>query len=868
MILIVKGLQHPNRTSKGFLQMIISRTTQKAGRVLLVISEPDIIRVLEVNLAHANLDVISAQSGSEALRKLESNEPDIIILDATLPDISHAEMRRRINEISTANRVPVIVIGTRLERNNPIPKIEDSIIHVITKPFEPKEVVALVQGYLIHKERMINTNPLTGLPNRIQISNEIHRLLQQKSNLAMILIALHDLPAINKAYGYHQGDQIIRVLGNIISEAVHLFGNSTDLSGHFSGDKFAVITSPWKARTLCRRIIADYNRRIRLLFADEHLSAGYAGYRNTPDIKEQTPNMSIHIAVVTNEKRTYIHPLEVIEAASEQIELLKTLPESNCYFDLKGNRVVPSVIVSHRETTQAYKEGLRAMQGAMGWLDFITRELELPMNRMKDSLQTFERNSENLDKIHQQSIKNLHDNYHLLARIVGGISSLTKSETPGSGTSEEVDIRDVLVWVLKQVEVLATQHQISADIITDGEIYRIVRDKKSLAQSLLYIIRSEIISSPLASRLRIHLSDKSEEYIRVKISNPDHYISTLILDNLLHQQSSTLEGTSINELFPANILIQSLGGKLEATGEKGKGTTYVVTLPKKWQSWMQEIDTLHLAMDISRKEAREALETTRQTIASPDKQKPHDIRYNFDKLCSKIQELAVLCNRSLFLADDCNTRLEIQQDRLLQHDVEQSAASEAILTICRDTAATFQMKHLFSPESAKDVADCSLAIAKEFRMSESDCQALYYAALFKDLALAFVRHNSDERYSINIEIMADASERLNLVWKALSTVPFFSTACKLILYRWETYNGTGGNFGIKGADIPLGSRILAVVDTYYRLTSDQSTHVKLTPSSAMRKIVENSGLCFDPKIVSAFLMIYKWKDIELALADN
>ncbi len=837
----------------------------------MVNSEPDILQVLEVNLAHANLEVVSAQSGSEALYKLESNEhePDIIILDASLPDINYAEMRRRINELSTANRVPVIVIGTRLERNNPIPKIEDSIIHVITKPFEPKEVVALVQGYLIHRERMINTNPLTGLPNRIQISNEIQRLLQQKSNLAMVFITLHDLTAINKAYGYHQGDQIICVLGNIISEAVRLFGNSTDLTGHFSGDKFAVITSPWKAKTLCRRIIADYNRRIRLLFADEHLSAGYAGYRNYPDIKEQTSNMNIHLAVVTNEKRTYIHPLEVIEAASDQIELLKNLPESNCYFDLRGNRVVPSVIVSHRETTQAYKEGLRAMQGAMGWLDFITRELELPMNRMKDCLQTFERNSKNLDKRHQQSINNLHDNYHLLARIVEGISSLAKSETPGSGVScEEVDIREVLVWVLKQVEVLATQHQISSDIITDGEIYRIVRDKKSLAQSLLYIIRSEIISSPLACRLRINLSDKSEEYIRIKISNPDHYISTRTLDNLLHQQSSTLEGTLINELFPANILIQSLGGKLEATGEKGEGTTYVVTLPKKWQSWMQEIDTLHLAMDISRKEAREALETTRQAIASLNKQKPHDIRYNFDKLCSKIQELAVLCNRSLFLADDCNTRLEIQQDRLLQHEAEQSAASEAILTICRDTAATFQVKHLFSPESAKDVADCSLAIAKEFRMSESDCQALYYAALFKDLALAFVRYNSNERYSINIEIMADVSDRLNLVWKALSTIPFFSTACKLILYRWETYNGTGGNFGIKGADIPLGSRILAVVDTYYRLTSDQSTHVKLTPSSAMQKIVENSGLCFDPQIVSALLMIRKWKDIELALADN
>jgi diguanylate cyclase (GGDEF)-like protein len=843
--------------------MIVRGTAQKAGKVLVINSDPEIIRILEVNLAHANLEVVSAQSGFEALSKLHNDESDIIILDTALHDIGHYEMRRRIREASPASRVPVIIIGTRPQNNNEISKTEDNIIHCIIKPFEPKEVVALVQGYLMHKERMVNTNPMTGLPNRNQVSKEISRLIQQKTTIATIYIAMHDLTAINKVYGYAQGDSIIRLLADIVSEAVHLFGNPTDIAGHFGGDKFLVITSPWKARTLCRRIIADYNRRIKFLYSDEHSQTGYAAYKISPDGKEQTPNMSIHIAVVTNQKRTFHHPLEVIEAASEQIEYLRQSSESNCYFDLKANGIEPSFTSARREIAQSYKEGLKAMQVVLAWFDFLTRELDTPMNEMKECLRSLKSNNvESLSEEQHNNIKALQDNYSHMTRIVEGVAGLARSEDPRADVScDEVDISIVLGWVLKQVEELAQKRGIKTDIEVVGEIDRIVRDKKSLTQSLLYIIRSEIQSSPFESRLHIRLFEKNEESICIKISNPTHYSSTRALNSLLQRQSNTSPETSINELYPAKILVRGMGGELEATSEKGRGTTYIVTIPKKWRSWIQVVDTLQLAMEISRKEAREALKNTQQTISSLVKQVPSEIKDNFDRLSSKVQELAVLCNRSLFLADDYNTRLEIQQDRLLRQETEQSATSEAILIICRDMASSMQAKHLFNPESTKRVVDCSLEIAKEFRISESDRQALYHAALFKDLAMAFTRHDSDER-------MEAARERLNLVWRALSTIPCFSAACNLILYRWESYDGTGGSFGIKGADIPLGSRILAVADTYNLLTSDQSPQGKLTPERAMQKIVENSGHCFDPHVVSAFLVLWKRKEMELVLAEN
>jgi HD-GYP domain-containing protein (c-di-GMP phosphodiesterase class II) len=150
-------------------------------------------------------------------------------------------------------------------------------------------------------------------------------------------------------------------------------------------------------------------------------------------------------------------------------------------------------------------------------------------------------------------------------------------------------------------------------------------------------------------------------------------------------------------------------------------------------------------------------------------------------------------------------------------------------------------------------------------LTESDRKALHIAALFKDLSLAFLRH---EGKTTGRSTLAAVREYLNIIWKSLSSIPSFSTACNFILYRWETYDGTGGTFGIKGADIPLGSRILAIADTYHRLTSEPSPHVKITPETAMQKIVENAGLCFDPRVVNAFLMLWKRNEMKLVPAEN
>jgi HD-GYP domain-containing protein (c-di-GMP phosphodiesterase class II) len=96
-------------------------------------------------------------------------------------------------------------------------------------------------------------------------------------------------------------------------------------------------------------------------------------------------------------------------------------------------------------------------------------------------------------------------------------------------------------------------------------------------------------------------------------------------------------------------------------------------------------------------------------------------------------------------------------------------------------------------------------------------------------------------------------EHFNLVWKAVSQVNFLSRALVFVLHRYERHDGKGYLLGVKGINIPLAAKILAVADIFDSMTSGLSSSGKLSPRAAAQKIAEDSGKRLEPDVVSAFL---------------
>jgi two-component system KDP operon response regulator KdpE len=111
-------------------------------RILLVDDEVAIQRSVGPLLRSRGYDVDIAGSGTDALRRVAQNPPDLIVLDLGLPDVEGTEVCRRIR---TASNVPIIVLSARGSEADKVNALDLGADDYVTKPFGPEELLARVR---------------------------------------------------------------------------------------------------------------------------------------------------------------------------------------------------------------------------------------------------------------------------------------------------------------------------------------------------------------------------------------------------------------------------------------------------------------------------------------------------------------------------------------------------------------------------------------------------------------------------------------------------------------------------------------------------------------------------------------------------
>lgn len=99
----------------------------------------------------------------------------------------------------------------------------------------------------------------------------------------------------------------------------------------------------------------------------------------------------------------------------------------------------------------------------------------------------------------------------------------------------------------------------------------------------------------------------------------------------------------------------------------------------------------------------------------------------------------------------------------------------------------------------------------------------------------------------------------NLGANIVKDVPFLEDLYSLILYHHEHYDGSGYPEGLRGEEIPLGARILHVADAFEAMTSNRPYRSSLGETEAVKRLEEQSGKQFDPKVVAAFARMARKK---------
>ncbi|WP_025916380.1 response regulator transcription factor [Herminiimonas sp. CN] len=117
-------------------------------KILIVDDEPNIVISLEFLMQQSGYEVETARDGEEALQKIVSFQPDLVLLDIMLPQLNGFEVCQRIRENSQWNRIKVIMLsakGREIEISKGIALGADAYV---TKPFSTKDLIVQVQRLL------------------------------------------------------------------------------------------------------------------------------------------------------------------------------------------------------------------------------------------------------------------------------------------------------------------------------------------------------------------------------------------------------------------------------------------------------------------------------------------------------------------------------------------------------------------------------------------------------------------------------------------------------------------------------------------------------------------------------------------------
>jgi PAS domain S-box-containing protein len=119
------------------------------NKILIVDDEPSNIYILNNCLCKAGFKVLTAENGETAIEQANSITPDLILLDVMMPGIDGFETCRRLKQNEVTKDTPIIFLTSRTEAVEKVKGLEVGAVDYITKPFQPKELIARVNKHLI-----------------------------------------------------------------------------------------------------------------------------------------------------------------------------------------------------------------------------------------------------------------------------------------------------------------------------------------------------------------------------------------------------------------------------------------------------------------------------------------------------------------------------------------------------------------------------------------------------------------------------------------------------------------------------------------------------------------------------------------------
>ena len=233
-----------------------------------------------------------------------------------------------------------------------------------------------------------------------------------------------------------------------------------------------------------------------------------------------------------------------------------------------------------------------------------------------------------------------------------------------------------------------------------------------------------------------------------------------------------------------------------------------------------------------------------------------------DKALLKVKEMG---GNRLFAFEKVSKNISDIVEKSAKEDVEKlrkklskmvNRVNQTLLESIYAFAKTIEARDHYTGEHTESTVSIATGIGKELNLSGRTIENLKHAAVLHDLGKIgipdSILHKKGKLTKKEYEVI---KKHPQIGAEIIRAVHFLRELVPMILYHHERYNGLGYPAGLKGEEIPLGARIIAVADVYQALVSDRPYRGAYSKKEAIKIVKEGSGTQFDPKIVKVFLAI-------------
>ncbi|MBB66603.1 diguanylate cyclase [uncultured Alteromonas sp.] len=239
-----------------------------ACKVLVVDDEP-ISRMLLTSILEPFVNCISASNGEEAIDQCVMHKPDLILLDMNMPDVDGLTVCRTLKDNADTAQIPVVFVTSTIDVETENMCWEVGASDFVLKPVTASTLVHRIKNHLQGKlrtellERMTFHDQLTGLYNRLYLSNEIPLLVKQvardHSSLGVIMMDIDFFKLYNDNYGHLQGDICLQQVAAIIGAHAR---RPKDAAIRFGGEEFMLVL-PYTDMNGVKKVAEDIVAAIR-----------------------------------------------------------------------------------------------------------------------------------------------------------------------------------------------------------------------------------------------------------------------------------------------------------------------------------------------------------------------------------------------------------------------------------------------------------------------------------------------------------------------------------------------------------------------------------------------------------------------------